>query len=65
MAGMLASARNRAVRKVDDPWDGDGFYRHRRFHGNRKAGATTGKRGWRRALRSKEKTEFRRSLRED
>lgn len=62
MAGMLASARNRGMQNVDDPWNDDGFYTHRRFHGNRAAGAATGKRGWHRTLRAKGKTEAQRII---
>ena len=65
MARMLASPWNRGIWNVDDPWDGDGFWTHRRFKGNRKGGAATGGRGWRRVLRKKEKTEFRREVRDD
>ena len=62
MAGMMSSNKNRSVRKVDNPVNDDGFYQHRHFKGNCRAGAPTGGRGWRRALRKKEKTEFQRDL---
>lgn len=65
MAGMISSKRNRGMRSVDDPWDSDGFYAHRKFKGNRKAGAPTGKRAWRRTLRAKEQAEARRIIKSE
>lgn len=62
---MLSSRRNRGTRGVDDPWDDDGFYAHRRFKARRKTGGPSGKRPWRRTLRAKEKEEWRRDLTED
>lgn len=57
MAGMLSSPRNRGMNNVDDPVNDDGFYTHRHFKGHRRTGKATGKRGWRRTLRAKTKTE--------
>lgn len=59
MGKMLGSPRNRSVHDVDNPWDDDGFYRHRHFKGNRRAGRPTGGRAWRRILRVKEKRAWR------
>lgn len=55
---MLASPRNRGTHGVDDPWDDDGFYTHRKFHARRVSGQS-GKRTWRRVLRAKEKVAVR------
>lgn len=65
MPGMLAANKNRSVRKVDNPMDGDGFWQFRHFKRSRKTGAATGGRDWRRALRTKEKVEFRKELKND
>ena len=65
MAGMMSSNKNRSVHGVDNPYDGDGFWLNRHFKRSRKAGAATGGRGWRRALRKKEKVETRRDIASD
>lgn len=57
---MLASKRNRGIRKVDDPIDGDGFYRHRKFKASQKSGLS-GKKIRRRALRKIEKRDWQKS----
>ena len=63
MAGKMMSApRNRSAHGVDNPWDGDGFWTTRRFHGSRRAGAATGGRAWRRVLRKKEGRAWRAEL---
>lgn len=61
---MLASPKNRSKHCVDNPLFDDGFYQHYRFKSNRRTGSPTGGRGPRRALRAKEKTMFKRELRE-
>jgi hypothetical protein len=64
MAGrMMASDRNRSKNNVDNPMFDDGFYQGRRFKGNRRAGAATGGRGWRRNIRAKENIELKREFR--
>lgn len=65
MAGMMSSNRNRSVLRVDDPWDGDGFWTLRRFKAKRRTGAATGGRGWRRAIRSKEKLRVEKEIRSE
>lgn len=62
---MLSANRNRGKHNVDNSYFDDGFWQHRHFKGKRRAGAPTGGRGWRRALRSKEKTETRREILSD
>ena len=57
---MMASERNSGVLDVDDPWDGDGFYRYRRFK-VRNPGQK-GNRPRRRTIRAKEAAIFRREL---
>jgi len=64
MAGMMASDKNRSNYGVDNRMDDDGFWLHRRFKANRKGGAPTGGRAWRRTLRAKEKATVSRELRE-
>lgn len=63
MPGMMASKKNRAVNNVDSTVFDDGFWQHRRFKGNRQAGAATGGRAWRRVLRKKEKQAFKLDVR--
>jgi hypothetical protein len=65
MANMMSAPRNRSVLGVDNPMNSDGFYLHRIFKGNRSTGAATGKRGWRRAIRAKEKAQFRRAIEQE
>ena len=66
MAGrMLASSKNRAIHNVDSTSFDDGFWQHRHFKGKRRTGAATGGRGWRRALRMKEKTAVTREIRNE
>jgi hypothetical protein len=56
---MLSSPRNRGTRGVDDPWDDDGFYVHRKFKARGKSGQS-GKKLWRRALRTIERRDWQR-----
>ncbi len=65
MARMLASQKNRAIQGVDDPYNSDGFYLHRRFKAKRKGGAPTGGRAWRRVLRAKEGRSVRREVQQE
>lgn len=51
MSTMMSSRRNRGTLALDDPWDDDGFYAYRRFKVSRKSGKS-GKRLWRRAIRT-------------
>lgn len=60
--GMSASPRNRAVLGVDNPLDGDGFWHGRKFKANRRTGAATGGRVWRRVIRAKENESVRRNM---
>jgi len=59
MPGLSASRRNRGQLGVDDPWDDDGFYRHRRFK-KRQVSGKSGGRPWRRVIRTIEKRRWRR-----
>jgi hypothetical protein len=66
MAGrMMASDKNRSKNKVDNRYDDDGFWMHRRFKAHRRTGAATGGRGWRRAIRTKEQREVTREVRSE
>lgn len=65
MAGMMSANRNRSVLGVDNPIDGDGFWRYRSFKGNRRTGSATGGRGWRRAIRAKEREAVAREIRSE
>lgn len=65
MGGMMSSKRNRSVHRVDSPTFDDGFWQDRHFKRNRKGGAATGGRGWRRKLRKKEAAETQRLIREE
>lgn len=65
MPGMMASKRNRIRNGVDNPYDDDGFWVFRGFRGNRKGGKATGGRGWRRAIRKRENTRFKREVKND
>lgn len=58
---MLASNRNRGVRRVDDPWNEDGFYTARAFKARRLSGKS-GKRLWRRILRKVERRQWHREI---
>lgn len=62
---MMASNKNRAVNNVDSTMFDDGFWQHRHFKGKRRTGAATGGRGWRRALRKKEKQSVKKDIRND
>lgn len=53
--GMMSSPKNRSPLGIDDPWDDDGFWTRRKFHGHRSTGQATGGRLWRRAVRVIEK----------
>lgn len=65
MASMMSNDRNRSKLGIDNPYDSDGFWTHRNFKGNRKAGSPTGKRGWRRAVRAKENARVLREVRSE
>lgn len=47
--GLLSSPRNRAVTRIDNPCDSDGFYSYVSGHPHKR-----GKRLWRRAMRRNE-----------
>lgn len=57
--GMMSSKRNRGTLHIDDPWDDDGFYAHRRFKAKGGTGKS-GKRPWRRVIRKVETRIWRR-----
>lgn len=65
MSGMMSSDRNRSKNGVDNRYDDDGFWLHRRFKANRKGGAPTGGRAWRRVLRSKENRSVSKEIRSE
>lgn len=62
---MMSSPSNRAKLGVDDPWDDDGFWAFRRFKGNRKGGAPTGGRAWRRIVRAREDRRVKREIQDE
>lgn len=64
MASMMSSRKNRSATGIDNPVNDDGFYVHRRFHANRRAGAASSKRGWRRAIRTVEKRAYTKEIQE-
>jgi hypothetical protein len=58
---MLANSRNRGLLGVDNDYDSDGFWTHRRFHAKQKSGKSGG-RVERRTLRAKEKRNWRKEM---
>ena len=65
MSGMMSSDKNRSKNGVDNRHNDDGFWAHRRFKANRKGGAPTGGRAWRRVLRSKESRSVAKEIRNE